>query len=648
MYRYLTYLRQLGMPTDISEQNAALQWARSGNLTEAQYARLGEICREEGVVFQVDATTNQPFTPLRTAPATAGARTEPQQQTQQHPQAADPNTSEVQTLWQRLNSLLTGGGQRTQQSTNSQSGQGLAGHDSTNGADYSPEGQRQAATATGGGAVTQPTGGAGSRGSADLETAEQQRQQAIEAERQRVQQIRQLHDQHPDVPEEVVRQAESEGWTVDRTRTAFLDAMREGREDPVGPAVHVRRGMNLRALQAALLMRENITPDSEVINSRAANNMLRHRNLQADWMVGVGRAGPRRDSMEQAFEIARQQGLDNASMMRICAELVELESGRRAPFHEDEILERAFTSGGFQAVFGSVVHMSLLAGYQAQYASYEQWANVVEVNDFRKHEDAIMGSVGRLQKMGKNGGKAALLNVEDPSLAAVQAARYAGLLRVDEQTIIQDTFGVTGQLPAEVGKSSRGLISDLVMAELMSLENLADGDTRFNTTDDNLITAGSLDLAGLTAANVKLRNIKRGKQVIDVGDAVLLTGTTLGPTADQYLGSNTLVGQGADADLAGQKNPHFNRFRLVEDQRVDIGVTDPNRDEADVVGRPDSYFLLGTNARSVTVAFRRGTNFGPITRSKMLDEGQWGVAWDVYVDVGAAFGRRIGAVEVRT
>jgi len=37
------------------------------------------------------------------------------------------------------------------------------------------------------------------------------------------------------------------------------------------------------------------------------------------------------------------------------------------------------------------------------------------------------------------------------------------------------------------------------------------------------------------------------------------------------------------------------------------------------------------------VAYRRGTNRQPQLRSFMLDRGQWGMGWDINMDIGVAF-----------
>lgn len=462
---------------------------------------------------------------------------------------------------------------------------------------------------------------------------------AVAAERQRVSGIRALHAQHPDVPAAVVTQAESEGWDLARTQSEFLTALRGARQPGVAPAGHIRGSeqINLRVLQAALLEREGITPDSPVFAARCTQSIGRRREMRADWLVGVPSAGQRRDDMEQAFDIARQRGLGNITLMRAAELLGELETGERL-HDEQEILERAFSSGGFSAVFGAVVHLQMLASYAATPATYQQFCEVLEVSDLREHKDADMGAVGRLKKQGKNGGKAALLNVDDPTLVAITAERYAGILKVTDQTIINDSFGVVGMLPRELGETCQQMPIDLAFAQVLRTDNLADGRQRYNVTDGNTLSVASLTEAALTSLGVALKAKKVGDRRIVVNGSVLVAGATQAPNVRKLM--NT---QQTDSGV----NPHYGSYGTVEDTAIDLGVDDPAQNDAVIAGTPNNvYAFAGGSKRSIAVAFRRGTNMGPVTRSGMLTQGEWGMYWDVFMDVGAAFRRRTGTVRV--
>ena len=63
------------------------------------------------------------------------------------------------------------------------------------------------------------------------------------------------------------------------------------------------------------------------------------------------------------------------------------------------------------------------------------------------------------------------------------------------------------------------------------------------------------------------------------------------------------------------------------------GCTDPVTGTAYTGGA--AYWYLAANQRTVKVVYRRGTNRSPQLRSFQLDKGQWGIGWDINLDIGA-------------
>lgn len=591
MKKFLQFLHKHGLAKNVTGHAEALRWAADGNLTDAQLNELSQLCKSDGVDFDRAAAV------AKRSSENTGTR-------------SDSTTTDDQTP---VNGQRAGSGSGTQSGQSGQGERGQLAADSVTAADL----QRTAAD-------------------------------AIRIERERIAAIRSLHADHPEIPETVVRQAESEGWDLDRTRSEFLTAMRAGRQEGANPAIHTRASsdINIQVLTAALLEREGITPDSDIFNTQLIDTVARRREFNAAWLRGGASTASQesRDAFNRAFDVVSQRGLRNASMMRIAEALFELETGQRS-YDDTEIFEHAFgqrsqSSGGYTAVFGSVVHMVMLASYQATAATYESFCQVVDVGDFRTHSTADMGAVGRLKRQGKNGGKAPLLNIDDPVLNSIAAERYAGMLKLNDRMFIDDTLGVTGFLPAELGETCRQLPSDLALAQVMRTDNLSDSKTRYNVTDGNVISAAAFDEAALTALGVALTAKKVGDRRIRIDKGILLAGATLGPVARKQMKSQT---------ISEAHNPHAGSYQVVEDTGIDLGVSDPAQDDAAIAGTPNAIYAFAGNTNGkapIKVAFRRGTNRGPVTRSGMLTEGEWGMYWDVYMDVGAAFQRRTGTVKV--
>lgn len=465
---------------------------------------------------------------------------------------------------------------------------------------------------------------------------------AVAAERERCRGIRELASRHPMVDAAVVQRAQDEGWDMDRTRSAFLTAIADAAPAAVGgqaPAGHVRQGgLSVEILQAALLERNGIRPDSPVLRNDFMSAVTGRSELGAGWLDGARGSAQDRDRVEQQFSRARELRLGGATHLRLCTAMIEMR-GERVPYNDDDIVERAFSHMDFSQIFGSVVHIMMIKGYAEAPATYERFCHVREVPDFRPSNTFRTGVVNGFKKLGPSGGKAPLLNATTPTLMPLKADRYAGTLKLDEQTLIGDSFNLTDSLPTEVGKTARQIPTDMVFAILLSNENLGSGGALF-VSGTNLIAAGTMDLDGIIEASALLKAVEVSGRRLAVDGLVLVAGVAMAPKAISILGSPM---------IDDKKNPMHQKYQVVEDNAIDLGVFDPRNDSNEaprIAGKPDSYFLFGTPGKSIEVGFRQGTNRAPRTRRRQLTEGEWGLAWDVNVDVGAAAAERVGVVQV--
>ena len=64
------------------------------------------------------------------------------------------------------------------------------------------------------------------------------------------------------------------------------------------------------------------------------------------------------------------------------------------------------------------------------------------------------------------------------------------------------------------------------------------------------------------------------------------------------------------------------------------GVTDPTNDTARA-GSATNWFLASRPNRTLIVAYLAGSGRGPQIRPYTLSQGQWGVGWDIKMDIGA-------------
>lgn len=465
------------------------------------------------------------------------------------------------------------------------------------------------------------------------------------AERQRQQEIRDLHRAHPHVADDIVENCLKTGLTLDETKSRFLDSIRGGAAPPVPPvppAGHVRGGMTLRTLQAGLMLRLGISPDDEFLTAKSAESVFSQHKFNTQWMRGAARTGADRDRVESAFDDANRLKIGSGSLMRMCEALCRFESdSHQMMFDENEIIERTFSSANFGAIFGAAVHLMMIRGYETATPMYRQFCRTIEVANFNPHKQAHTNGVGKLRKQGLNGGKPAILNPEDPIMSSVAIDRYAGQIRWSDQVMINDTFEVTGSLPDDVGASAAEIPNDLAYAGILGNFEMADGDPLFKP-GDNLITGATIDEAGVNEALTMLQNKEVGGRRIQVRDVLLLHGTTNASKIKKVHES--------EVSPDGTKNVERGTFTRAQDNAIDLGVDDPAKDiDPRVDGRPESYYLFARPLRSLVVAFLRGRNQAPRSRSGVIPVGEgFGRIYDIYLDCGFAGSTRIGSARVDT
>ena len=109
---------------------------------------------------------------------------------------------------------------------------------------------------------------------------------------------------------------------------------------------------------------------------------------------------------------------------------------------------------------------------------------------------------------------------------------------------------------------------------------------------------------------------------------------------DLWAAAQILVASQFRTSAEGEVNPVAD---LALDVRIDdrcgvAGVTDPVTGTAHV-GLATNWFLSarpGENgAKTIEVGYLRGTGRAPQIRSYVLTQGQWGMGWDVNMDIGS-------------
>ncbi|MDQ3288921.1 MAG: Mu-like prophage major head subunit gpT family protein [Pseudomonadota bacterium] len=454
------------------------------------------------------------------------------------------------------------------------------------------------------------------------------RAEAIAAERNRVRAITDLAGDV--VPAELLTRAVNEGWDESRASREFLASVR-GRGPgpaPAGapsyqPGIHSRgheADCNVRALGLALMIRGGLDPVRQFSEHRGGVHCpVRGLETNAEHLRAADMAWQYRDM----------------SLVDICREACRLDSGR-VPVGRGEMIRAAVSGGSLSNIFTTNISAQLMAGYTDGGDTTVGWVSESDVPNFQTNERVQMGKFGALTKHGR-GGTADHLGTSD-SKEEYKIARYSGQWVLDEMDIIDDRLGAVDQVsPQDIGLTARQLRPNLVYAILLANAALgADNVALFHATHANA-TTGALAAATLQTAIQMMAKQRINGRPLNLRPRYLIVPQDLSFAAEILLTSAERVISTSDG---GTKNPLLSRgIMLRSDDRIGVaGVTDPVSGTAKV-GTATNYFLAAQpgeeGAKTIEVGYLRSTGRAPQLRSFVLTQGQWGVGWDINMDIGA-------------
>jgi hypothetical protein len=428
--------------------------------------------------------------------------------------------------------------------------------------------------------------------------------------------------------EEAVR----EGWDEARVSGATLEAIRNGRSESVGPAIHSRsreQDVTARSLAAGLLIGQSLDP-------------MNHSAFR-----GVGLPGPRDRFTEQDAD--RGHDLRSMSTPDLFRECLRIDTGK---YHQTidqafDAVRSAGTSGGtLSYIFGTNVYARLIEGWDTVGDTTLGWCDEEDVPNFLTQEDITVEGSARLERLPR-GDTAKHATISDLH-ETYSIARYAKQFVMDEQDIIDDRLGALMGMPADFGAAARRIRPDFVYSLILENPNLvADSGAVFNSTA--VTTSGghaNLGTAVLADAGLKTAISAMGTQrdsennILNIAPTHLLVPAALEWTAETLTSAavlEKLFADSSDPRYTPQNLIMRRGLRSVMDDRLGAtGVTDP-RTGVVRTGSATAWYLVSAGRRTIRVAYRRGTGRRPSLRRFELTQGQWGLGWDINLDIGAAF-----------
>lgn len=211
-----------------------------------------------------------------------------------------------------------------------------------------------------------------------------------------------------------------------------------------------------------------------------------------------------------------------------------------------QIAAMAFTrtSGGnimqgtsdFTTALESVLHKVLQAAYATQTDTWSRFCNTSTVSDFRAHTRYRLGSIAALDSL-NDLGEFKNKQITDAEKASITAATKGNIISISRAVVVNDDIGFVTGLAAAFGRAAKRSVEIDVYALLAQNSGLgptmADGQTLFHATHNNIGTGAALAAAALDADRVLMasQKDKDGNDYLDLRPSVLLLPVGLGGQA---------------------------------------------------------------------------------------------------------------------
>lgn len=435
----------------------------------------------------------------------------------------------------------------------------------------------------------------------------------LRRERQRVEMCRSAVIEGVDEP--LIQRAINEEWDEARVNREYLAAHRKATTPaPItgAPAGHVHSretDVTTRSLAAGLLHRIGA--------------------VVAGATIGFGRSRLTDQDAEMGDRFS------DMSLFDMCREAVRIDGGRdpvsgMQPYGRGEFIRAAVSSPTFSNIFTTSVNARMLAGYE-EADDTTDWCSEEDVSDFKTNERIGLGKHSNLKKL-PAGGTADHSTVSD-NVESYKIARYARQFFMDEQDILSDNMDAIQNTPFEMGNAAKRLRPDLVYAVFLQNPDMRDGVALFHSTHANTATNALATSTSLPAAVAAMYAQVEDSVRLNLRPKYLIVNPTLEGTARQLVNSELLI-TGSDVTVGNLNWLKQLGMQVRVEGRIDAtGVTNPSNETA-YTGSTTTWFCAAQSQRTIRVGYLAGTGRRPQIRRSVLDRGQWGIGWDINMDIG--------------
>ncbi|MCH7873525.1 MAG: hypothetical protein IID33_17650 [Planctomycetes bacterium] len=451
----------------------------------------------------------------------------------------------------------------------------------------------------------------------------------VEAERARVTDINEALElvRGIDGAEAIATRGITGGDEAAAVRRSLLKLTREGREESVGPAIHVRdneKDCTRATLAAGLLLREGFKPDGKKIdgplNDRGAFNGVKFTDELAE----------------------RGERYVDMTMMEMARECIRLD-GQTVPHGREELLRRAFTTHAIANVLGATANKLLLKGYDENPGTALMWVGTREVADFKTVTETRLSEASDLKELNQAG---EIEHGTVTDVAETYAIKTFGRMYVfTRQDMINDDLGALTTWTQRMGAAANRLVDDRVYTVLLANGNMSDGTALFHADHGNLQTGAGSNLDD-TSLDLARQEMREQTDLAGLARLNIIPKFLLGPPALEGLMKRLLQSTEIRRTLTGTTDIDSRETNANIWQNALMPIIEPRiaatGSGGQAGGSDTAYYVVANSnqANHLIAAFLRGFRRPTIERADPPND-VLGIGWRTYFDTeGAALDHR--------
>lgn len=248
------------------------------------------------------------------------------------------------------------------------------------------------------------------------------------------------------------------------------------------------------------------------------------------------------------------------SMRDIAVDMLERAGDSNARYLDDgELLKRALTTGSLPLVLQDVTEFSIKQGYEAANTTYQQWAYIGSLKNFKPSNIVEIGAEAEPKEIPENGEFTDMTLSE--SKETVRLKTYGRAYSYTRQAFINDDVQLLTEIPRILSTRMAAYINAEAYKAL----------SKATFTNGNTGAGGAISVITLAEAMKKMRLAKdKEGNNLRIMPKYLLVPVTQSVAAAQLLHS---AADPAGAH-AGVNNPFANAFEIISDPELDNISTD--------------------------------------------------------------------------